>query len=290
VRVFEPPMRARLSRANARPQLRAAIEGDELGVRYVPILSVEDGTLVAVRAELRWDGPGRTPVAGRELSSALDDTGLIIPAGTFALREVCGQLKRWRTATGGTGPQVVLPVSPRQLAQAGFRDLVARTMSESGTSPGRLCLVVGDRAVANDITDAWTMLRHVRALGVPVALEGFGAGSSSLADLREARVDQLWIHGELVSGLAPGSEDVAIVEHIIALAHQLGIVVVADRVESTTQLTMLRSMGCDRATGPFFGDDLGVEDVEEMLQRPEPHRPRRVEEQRAGFPRLRAFG
>jgi diguanylate cyclase (GGDEF)-like protein len=289
VRVFEPAMRARLSRATAAPRLRAAIDAGELRLRYVPILGIETGALVGVRAEQRWTGSGPAPAAGRQLVDALEDTGLIVVAGNRALREACAQLEAWKAgAPGAVAPQVAVPVSPRQLAQAGFRDFVAHTLGELGTSPSQLCLVVGDRALAHEITDAWTMLRHVRTLGVQVALEGFGAGTSALADLREARVDQLWIHPQLVAGLRPGSEDEAIVEHVIALAHRLEITVVAEDVETATQHALLRRLGCDRATGPFFGVDLGPDDVELLLP-PAPVRPAREEPLEPRLPRLRTF-
>jgi diguanylate cyclase (GGDEF)-like protein len=264
--VFEPAMRARLSRANAAPRLRAAIDNDELELGYVPIVSVATGELAAVRAELWWDGTGRSPISGRELTDALDDTGLIVVARNRALRDACTQLQRWRKARhGAVTPQLAIAVSPRQLAQASFRDHVAAAVSDLGIAPGQLCVVVGDRALAHEITDAWTMLRHLRALGVQVAIEGFGSGTSSLADIREARVDQIWLHPQLVRGLLPGSEDEAIVEHVIGLGHKLGIIVVADQVETATQAAILRRLGCDRLTGPLIGADLAPAEIAKLM-------------------------
>jgi predicted signal transduction protein with EAL and GGDEF domain len=99
-------------------------------------------------------------------------------------------------------------------------------------------------------------------LGVHVALDGFGAGTSSLADLRRARLDQLCIDRSLVAGLDQDSEDFAIVQNMVALAHQLGMITVADRVEHASQLARLRQLGCDRAMGPFFGMPLAAEEVD----------------------------
>ncbi len=267
-------------RANAGPRLRAAIDRDELELCYVPILSVATGELAAVRAELRWDGTDRSPISGRELTDALDDTGLIVVARNRALRDGCAQLERWRKARhGAVAPQLAIAVSPRQLAQASFRDHVARAVSDLGIAPGQLCVVVGDRALAHEITDAWTMLRHLRALGVQVAIEGFGSGTSSLADIREARVDQIWLHPQARRWrLLPGSEDEAIVEHVIGLGHKLGIIVVADQVETATQAAILRRLGCDRVTGPLIGADLNPAEVAKLMvpAAPPPTRPLRT--------------
>jgi diguanylate cyclase (GGDEF)-like protein len=289
VRVFEPAMRARLSRANAATRLRAAIDGNELSLRYVPVLKLDDGALVAVRAGQRWDGPGGNPVAGRQLADALEHTGLVVEAGGRALRDACEQLARWKAEPLAVAPQICVPTSPRQLAQAGFRDFVASLLGRLGTNPSQLCLVVGDHALAHEITDAWTMLRHVRTLGVQVALEGFGAGTSSLADIREARIDQLWIHPHLVAGLQPASEDEAIVGHVIALAHDLGMTVVAEGVDTATQHSLLRRLDCDRATGPFFGVDLAADDVTALLPpAPAPVPLERRVDGLSRLPRLRA--
>ncbi|MEY2590941.1 MAG: hypothetical protein QOJ67_2925 [Acidimicrobiaceae bacterium] len=259
--VFDPSMRTRLSRSTAQQRLRVAIERNQIGLRYEPILAVADGALVGLRAHLHWEDPERGAVPAAELLPALEETGLILPVGAKALEDACRHAKVWRDLNPGAPVQVTVPISARQLAQAGFRDLVAEVLSRSGAERSQLCLAVSEGSLADEITGAWTMLRHARVLGVHVTLDGFGAGTSSLADLRRARLDQLCIDRSLVAGLDQDSEDLAIVQNMITLAHQLGMITVADRVEHASQLARLRRLGCDRAMGPFFGMALAPEEV-----------------------------
>ncbi|MEY2465111.1 MAG: hypothetical protein QOH64_3249 [Acidimicrobiaceae bacterium] len=259
--VFDPSMRTRLSRSTAQQRLRVAIERNQIGLRYEPILAVADGALVGLRAHLHWEDPERGAVPAAELLPALEETGLILPVGAKALEDACRHAKVWRDLNPGAPVQVTVPISARQLAQAGFRDLVAEVLSRSGAERSQLCLAVSEGSLADEITGAWTMLRHARVLGVHVTLDGFGAGTSSLADLRRARLDQLCIDRSLVAGLDQDSEDLAIVQNMITLAHQLGMITVADRVEHASQLARLRRLGCDRAMGPFFGMSLAPEEV-----------------------------
>ena len=261
--VYEPSMRTRLSRTTAQQRLRIAIERNQIGLRYEPILAVADGALVGLRAHLHWDDPERGPVPTGELLVALEETGLILPVGAKALNDACVQAKLWRDLNpAAPALQVTVPISARQLAQAGFRDLVSEILGRTGAERSQLCLAVSDGSLADEITDAWTMLRHARVLGVHVALDGFGAGTSSLADLRRARLDQLCIDRSLVAGLDQDTEDLVIVQNVVALAHQLGMMTVADRVEHASQLARLRQLGCDRAMGPFFGMPLAAEEVD----------------------------
>jgi EAL domain-containing protein (putative c-di-GMP-specific phosphodiesterase class I) len=194
---------------------------------------------------------------------ALEETGLILPVGAKALEDACRHARVWRDLNpGAPAVQVTVPISARQLAQAGFRDLVAEILGRTGAERSQLCLAVSDGSLADEITEAWTMLRHARVLGVHVALDGFGAGTSSLADLRRARLDQLCLHRSLVAGLDQDAEDLVIVQNVIALVHQLGMIAIADRVEHASQLARLRQLGCDRAMGPFFGMALAPEEVD----------------------------
>jgi EAL domain-containing protein (putative c-di-GMP-specific phosphodiesterase class I) len=151
--------------------------------------------------------------------------------------------------------------------------------------------------LVNDITDAWSMLRHARTLGVNVALDSFGSEGSTLADLRRVRLDQLWLDRSLVAGLGAGSDDAVIIEHLIQMARQLNLVTVATDVDNATQLAMLRRLNCDRAQGPFVGLALTKDEIDMLVSRErrdsEPAlstSPAHSSATVAGLPRLRAFG
>jgi diguanylate cyclase (GGDEF)-like protein len=293
--VFDHSMRARLSRGTAESRLRSAMDKGEMQLRYEPILTVHDGTLAGVRSCLHWEDPQRGAVPLREFMPALEETGLILEVGTWALGEACSQARRWRSMAPNRAPlQVVVPITARQLAQSNFRDLVAAVLKHTGVERTQLCLAVGDGSLVDDITDAWTMLRHARTLGVQVALDSFGAEGSTLADLRRVRLDQLWLDRALISGLGAGSDDAVIVEHLVEMARRLKLVTVATQVENATQLALLRRLGCDRAQGPFLGMALTADEIDLLVSRePTPVEPpvgASPVHSSAGLPRLRAYG
>ncbi len=176
---------------------------------------------------------------------------------------------------------------------------MADTLKTTGVERTQLCLAVADSSLVDDITDAWTMLRHARTLGVQVALDGFGAEGSTLADLRRVRLDQLWLDNALIAGLG-GSDDTVIVEHLVEMARRLNLVTVAEGVDNAMQLALLRRLGCDRAHGPFVGVALTKDEIDMLVTTHTA--PMAVEGARlgdapahtsaaaAGLPRLRAFG
>jgi EAL domain-containing protein (putative c-di-GMP-specific phosphodiesterase class I) len=298
VSVYDESMRARLSRATAEARLRWAIDHREIQLLYEPVLTVRDGTLAGVRARLHWEDPHRGSVPPREFIPALEDTGLILEVGTWALGEACNDARHWRSLAPGHVPlQVTVPITARQLAQSNFRDLVASVLADTGVERTQLCLAVGDGALVDDITDAWTMLRHARTLGVQVALDSFGAEGSTLADLRRVRFDQLWLDQTLVAGLGAESDDAIIVEHLVEMARRLNLITIATDVDNATQLALLRRLGCDRAHGPFLGGTLTRDQID-LLVVPAPlsKAPSDVDVQTpppvaaGGLPRLRAYG
>jgi predicted signal transduction protein with EAL and GGDEF domain len=284
--VYDHSMRARLSRATAEARLRAAMHKGELQLRYEPVLGVQGGNLTAVRAQLHWEDPQRGPVPPKEFVPALEETGLILEVGTWALTEACNDARRWRAIAPDTPVQVVVPITARQLAQSNFRDLVAAIIKSTGVERTQLCLAVSDGSLVNDITDAWSMLRHARTLGVQVALDSFGAEGSTLADLRRVRLDQLWLDRSLVAGLGAGSDDSVIVEHLIEMARRMNLVTVATDVDSATQLALLRQLNCDRAQGPFVGMPLTKDEIDILVTRERPA----AQPELGALPRLRTFG
>jgi diguanylate cyclase (GGDEF)-like protein len=296
--VYDQSMRSRLSRATAEARLRSAIDKHEIQLQYEPILAIRDGSLAGVRTVLHWEDPQRGAVPPREFMPALEETGLILEVGAWALREACQDARRWRTLAPNRTPlQVVVPITARQLAQSNFRDVVAAVLKNTGIERTQLCLAVGDGSLAEDITDAWTMLRHARTLGVQVALDAFGAEGSTLADLRRVRLDQLWLDRALISGLGEGSDDAVIVEHLVEMARRLKLVTVATAVDNATQLAQLRRLGCDRAQGPLLGLPLEKDEIDGLVSDSSPAvepamsaSPVLSLARGPGLPRLRAFG
>ena len=288
---FDRSMRGRLTRAQAAAQLRTAVERGDIDLRFSPVLSVRDGSLVAVRATFHWEHEDHTTTSSAALVAALEEIGLIVPIGLQAIDRSCELARRWRElAPHARAVQVQVPVSARLLARASFRDQVSRALQSAGGRNDQLCLLVDDDTIDSDVTDTRTMLRHVRALGVHVVLDGFGAGRSSLNELRHARMDELALDGALVAGLDHEGEDATIIQHVIALAHELGTAVTASDVTTPRQLARLRRLGCDRAWGPFLGPPLTIDDVDVLVAATPSTVAPAPPTLQPSLPRLRPFG
>ncbi|MCU1447968.1 MAG: diguanylate cyclase/phosphodiesterase with and sensor(s), partial [Acidimicrobiales bacterium] len=252
--MFDRSMKAdRVNRDKAEKRLEQALDGNEFRLHYQPIISVEDEHVVGVEALIRWQDPNRGMIQPGEFISQLEDSGLIVPVGEWALEEACRQVKAWTDRYPDIGPLVAsVNVSPRQLLQGDFGDTVTKVLHRTGARPTQLCLEITEAALMGDVVAAWAQLRKVKALGVTLAIDDFGTGYSSVSYVRNFALDALKIDQSFVRGLASGVEDAAIVKAVIHMAHALGLATVAEGVETPEQLAELRSLGCDKAQGYLF--------------------------------------
>ena len=169
------------------------------------------------------------------------------------LEEVCGQARAWELEHPDRPPlNVKINLSARQLAQADVVAQVADVLSSSGATADRISLEIPESALMFDLAGALEALKSLKGLGVSIALDDFGTGNASLTILRALDVDLLTIHKSFVDGLLVSREDAVIVEHVIGLAKALGIVTVAEGVETEAQVDRLREMTCDLAQGWWF--------------------------------------
>ena len=159
-----------------------------------------------------------------------------------------------------------LNISARQLSQANFTQRLEQVLSETGADPDRLCLEFTEGALMFDVTTAWATLREVKALGISLALDDFGTGYSSLSYLRQFSVDLLTVDKSFVDGIGVSREDVTIIEHVIGLAKALGIVTVAEGVETEAQVEALRSLSCDLAQGYWFSHPQPPNVISQLLE------------------------
>ncbi|MCU0269278.1 MAG: bifunctional diguanylate cyclase/phosphodiesterase [Acidimicrobiales bacterium] len=239
--------------STAERRLRRALEDGEFCLYYQPIVSLWTKRMVGVEALLRWRDPTRGLVTPAEFLGALETTGLIVPVGHWVIEEVCRQSVAWHDDHPDRPPvNVKVNISTRQLAQADFVSRLRDAVTRTGIDPDRLCLEINETALMQDVTSASSTLRDARALGVSVALDDFGAGYSSLGYLHRFSVDLLKIDTSFVQGLGVADADRTIVAHVIAMAKALGIVTVAEGVESEEQVLQLRDLHCDLAQGYYF--------------------------------------
>ncbi len=255
------------SRRHLADRLQHALDRDQFVLHYQPVVAVEDGALVGVEALIRWDDPDRGVLPPSEFVPLLEESGLIVPVGTWVLEEACRQARRWRTAFPDRPPlRVTVNVAARQLAQADFAAVLARAFSTTGVEPSQLCLEITESALMQDVTGAWAALRRAKVAGVSLALDDFGTGYSSLSYIRRFSLDMLKVDRSFIEGLGASPEDAAIVEHVIGMAQALGMEVVGEGVETAIQLEHLRRFGCDLAQGYLFSRPVEAEAIDDMLR------------------------
>ena len=188
VAIYDRSMANRITPSTAERRLRMALAEEQFRLYYQPVVSLQTQRMVKVEALIRWEDPERGIVSPGEFIPALENTGLIVPVGTWVLEQACRQAHEWaRTYRDQVPLMVTVNVSARQLAQADFGEVLRRVLGETGVDPGTICLEITEGAVMADVDAAWTMLRSAKALGVYLALDDFGTGFSSLSFLQKFR-------------------------------------------------------------------------------------------------------
>jgi len=256
-----------LRRLQVTNDLRRALDNDEFELHWHPIISITGDCTIGpgtacLEALVRWRHPERGLVGPDSFIGVAEDAGLIAPIGEWVLRAACRQLAQWR-AEGGPGcPDLVsVNVSAQQLARPEIVRLVRAIADEEGIDPGSIVLEVTETAFMADEVRAIARLRELRRSGFLISIDDFGTGYSSLSYLRDLPARALKIDRSFISRLGHGGSDHAIVEAIVALAHAVDLLVVAEGVETVDQLEALRSMGCDRGQGFLWTRPLPAAEV-----------------------------
>jgi diguanylate cyclase (GGDEF)-like protein len=261
--VFDRDMRARSRRRLAlHSALHRAVEHGELRVFYQPIVCLRTRRPVGAEALVRWQHPERGLVGPEEFIGLAEETGLSVPIGTQVLREACLRAGRWRSAGQGRPPPCVkVNLSARQFTHPNLIATVAGILAETGVDPARVYLEITESVLMDDAESTGTALDELKSLGVSLAVDHFGTGSSSLRHLKRFPVDELKVDRTLVTGLLGNAEDGAVVAAAVNLAHTLGLKAVADGVDSSGQLTRLRELGCDMGQGDHLGQPLPADSI-----------------------------
>ena len=259
--VYDHTMRARaLRRLATQNALYRALERDEFRVFYQPTVSLRTGRVVGVEALVRWESPKRGLVPPVEFIDLAEETGLIVPLGTHVLEEACRQAGRWRRAGPGGEPLTMsVNLSARQFAHPDLVGVVASALETTGTDPATVALEITESVLMEDAESTAAALRGLKDLGVVLLIDDFGTGYSSLSYLKRFPVDGLKVDRSFVGGLGSDPEDSAIVAAVVGLAHSLGLVAVAEGVETTEHLVRLQELGCDVAQGYHLGRPLPAE-------------------------------
>jgi diguanylate cyclase (GGDEF)-like protein len=247
MRRFEPAIeREHAERRFIRRELESAISGGAFEVHYQPILAADGSGIVGAEALLRWTHPVRGPIAPSLFIPLAEQNGLMCRLGAFVLRQVMSDGSRWPSLF------VAVNLSPLQIRDAGFVDLVGAVMAETGIAASRVVLEVTEGVLIDDPRQAQARLEALRALGVRIALDDFGTGYSSLSYLQKFPFDRLKIDRSFVASLGTSGNSGAIIQSIVTLGHALGMKVLGEGVETDEQRVLLRLAGCDELQGHLF--------------------------------------
>jgi diguanylate cyclase (GGDEF)-like protein len=260
----EESRRRAIERIELEAAIRQAVERGELRVHYQPSLVLNDLFEVAgVEALVRWQHPTRGLIAAREFLPVAEDIGLAVPIGRFVLEQALAQLVHWRARK----PEMALSlnISAHQLRDPGLPGVIDRALQAGELDPAAVCLEISETAVAEDPGLAIDALERLKATGVRIALDDFGAGPSPLARLRALPLDALKLHESFIGPLGSSPEGARVVSALVELGHALGLAVVAEGVEHESQLEQLRDLGCDAAQGYAIGPPVSEEQLEALL-------------------------
>ncbi len=253
-------------RVRIEQDLRGAWERGELAVVYQPIYNVADQRLVGAEALLRWKHPVHGNIAPSVFIDVAEQSGLIETIGPAVVRTACRDAAQWRAKFPQFGDLFVsINVSARQLRSGDFREQVLEALDESGLPPQLMHVELTETAVLSDEEQARNILTDLRNHGIKVWLDDFGTGFSGLSHLRRVPVDGVKIDRSFIADVLRDPDDLALTAAIIAMAHSLGMIVVAEGVEKEGQTELLRSRDCDLAQGYWFGHPMTMQDFLGLL-------------------------
>ncbi len=229
--------------------LRGALDRQELTLHYQPQVDLDNRRIVGVEALLRWRNSLLGNVTPAEFIPIAERTGLIVPIGEWVLRTACTQARTWREM--GLPPlRMAVNVSPRQFIGIEPVQVIARILRETGLRPDYLELEITESLLAQD--DIANILRALKRLGVRLAIDDFGAGHSNLGHLRRLPIDRIKIDKSFVRDIGGEDDDQAIAAALIAMARGLRLDIIAEGVETETQLAFLRALNCNEIQGFLF--------------------------------------
>jgi len=266
IEIFKPAMRShKTDRLTMESELRRAIEREEIKVLYQPIVRLEDRAIAGFEALARWDHPKLGRLSPTEFISIAEEIGLIVDLGLFMLERTARQLATWQAASRGREPITAsVNVSSRQLLRHDLIQDLRSVLGRSAIARGTFRLEITESLVMENPEHAAQMLTRIKELGAGLSLDDFGTGHSSLAYLQRFPFDTIKIDQSFVRTTARGTRPV-ILRSIIALAHDLGMDVVAEGAETDSDAVELYQMGCEYAQGFAFGEPMSAQAASALL-------------------------
>jgi len=266
IEIFKPAMRSRKTdRLTLESELRRAIERQEITVLYQPIVRLEDRAIAGFEALARWDHPKLGRLSPAEFISIAEEIGLIVDLGLFVLERTARQLAAWQAASHGREPIFAsVNVSSRQLLRHDLIQDLRSVLARTALSRGTLKLEITESLVMENPEHAAQMLTRIKELGAGLSLDDFGTGHSSLSYLQRFPFDTIKIDQSFVR-MTPHGKRPVLLRSIIALAHDLGMDVVAEGAETDSDAVELYQLGCEYAQGFAFGEPMSADEARELL-------------------------
>ncbi|MEH7076593.1 sensor domain-containing protein [Neobacillus drentensis] len=244
-------------------ELRKAIEKNEFILHYQPIIDLSTNKITGVEALVRWENPFRGKIPPDEFIPIAEETGMIIQIGEIVLKKACVQMKKWQDS-GFILSTISVNISIRQFFQPNLVPMIAEIIKETGIDP--ICLTIEiTESMTMDVEIASTILHDLKGLGVNISIDDFGTGYSSLSYLKKFPIDYLKIDRSFISDIAKNKDDENIATTILLMAHNLGLSVIAEGVETNEQLGVLRNHRCNEAQGFLFSKPLPAQELKQLL-------------------------
>jgi diguanylate cyclase (GGDEF)-like protein len=263
--VFETGMQDAIqSRMEMEMDLRMAFERNEFFLVYQPTFDLRRMTPTGMEALIRWSSPSRGIVQPDDFISLLEETGLILQVGEWVLEEACRQGAKWHEAGYPIG--IAVNVSARQLDTDAFMPSIQSALEQSGLDPGALTLEITETTLMSNAEETAERLAHAKELGVRIAIDDFGTGYSSLAYLQRFPVDALKIDRSFISRMGQDPEGETLIRTLVQLGKSLAIETLAEGIEQSRELSLLREESCDSGQGFLFAHPLDADACESFLR------------------------
>jgi EAL domain-containing protein (putative c-di-GMP-specific phosphodiesterase class I) len=244
--------------------LRQALDNEQF-VLYYQSQNTHDGNIVSAEVLIRWQHPETGLIFPDDFIYLAEQTGLIVFIGQWVLKQACAQLKVWESNPLATHLRLAVNVSARQFHQSDFVKQVCQVVNDTGINADKLILELTESVVLNDVNDTITKMKALCAIGVHFSMDDFGTGYSSLSSLKKLPINELKIDKTFVRDITVNKDDATIVQTIIAMAHNLGLKVVAEGVETEEQRIFLKQHGCSLYQGYLFSKPVPLAVFETLL-------------------------